>query len=134
MINNFKRMINAVVPVFLAAAGIALIVMGFRSIKMHKEFLPTTAVVSSIERVEEADGGYHDDVYVKYTVDGRPYESVLGGLQRSWSVGEEVAVLYDPADPAVVVAAGSSSTMLFISGAIALVLGLAGAMILFVRK
>ena len=60
--------------------------------------------------------------------------AVLGGLQRSWSVGEEVAVRYDPADPAVVVAAGSSSTMLFISGAIALVLGLAGAMILFVRK
>ncbi len=134
MVNAVKRLINAIVPVLFVAAGIALIVMGFNSVKLRKEYVPATAVVSNIVRIDDTERSYHNDVYVKYTADGRQYESVLGGVQSNWSVGDEVAVLYDPADPSVVVSAGQSSTMMFITGGIAIVLGLAGAMILFVRK
>lgn len=134
MVNAVKRLINAIVPVLFVAAGIALIVMGFNSVKLRKEYVPVTAVVSNIVRIDDTERSYHNDVYVKYTADGRQYESVLGGVQSNWSVGDEVAVLYDPADPSVVVSAGQSSTMMFITGGIAIVLGLAGAMILFVRK
>ncbi len=134
MVNAVKRLINAIVPVLFVAAGIALIVMGFNSVKLRKEYVPATAVVSNIVRIDDTERSYHNDVYVKYTADGRQYESVLGGVQSNWSVGDEVAVLYDPADPSVVVSAGQSSTMMFMTGGIAIVLGLAGAMILFVRK
>lgn len=134
MVNNIKRLINAIVPVVFVAAGIALIVMGFNSVKLQKEYVPATAIVSSIVRIDDTDRSYHNEVYVKYTAEGRQYESVLGGMQSNWSVGDEIAVLYDPADPSTVVSAGSSSTMMFISGGIAVVLGLAGAILLFMRR
>ena len=134
LINTFKRFISAVVPVLFVAAGIALVVMGFKDLRYQKEYVPATAVVSSVQHVEELRNA-HTDIYVKYTVDGKQYESLLQGYQGKWNVGDEIQVRYDPADPAVVVSVGpSSTTMMFIAGAIAIVLGLAGAIRLFINR
>ena len=134
MINAFKRLINGVVPVLFVAAGIALVVMGFKDLRYQKEYVPATAVVSSVELVEEPRN-VHTDIYVKYTADGKQYESLLQGYHSKLNVGDEISVRYDPADPTQVVFVGSSSsTLMFIAGAIAIILGLAGAIRLFINR
>ena len=134
MVNILKRFINALFPVLFVAAGIALVVMGFRDLHYQKTYTLTTAVVSSIQEVDEGRIT-RTDVYVKYSADGTQYESLLQGQRGNWTVGEEIQVRFDPSDPSRVVSVGTSSvTMMFVAGAVAIFLGLIGAIRLFIAR
>lgn len=127
IVNAIKRLLNGVVPVLFVAAGIFLIVMGVRTTRFQKIYDPATAVISNIYRVDEGSD-YHYDVFVKYTVDGKEYDSELGSYNSSMREGQEVAILYDPADPVTIVPAGNSQLIYFyVSGVIAIILGAVGA-------
>lgn len=135
MINAFKRLINAVVPVLFIAAGIFLVVMGVRNVRYQKEYTPAAAVVSYINIVDDARGPVHYDTYVKYSAGGKEYESLLPGSRGGWKAGDELQVLYDPADPSRVVYLGSQSPVLFfIAGAVAILLGAVAIIRLFKYK
>ena len=125
LINILKRFINAVVPVLFVAAGIGLVLMGVSNNRIQKNYLPAAAVVSSVEYVEDSGRSSHYETIARFTADGSEYEAKLSSANAEYSVGQEVALRYDPADPTVaVVDPAQSSTMYFVSGAIAVILGL----------
>ena len=93
---------------FLIPAGILLIVFGiimFGANKNNQDYLPTEAVVTSAELVEDAhtdaDGTHVDatyDVIVSYKVDGKDYTTQLGELP-GYKVGDMTKIYYNPDDP-----------------------------------
>ena len=92
---------------FFIPLGIILIVFGIIMIVIKndtKNYIKTESIVSKIELAEEAhdDGETHYDatyhVYVKYTVDGKEYETELGELS-GYKEGDKVTIIYDPSDP-----------------------------------
>lgn len=92
----------------LLSIGIILVVFGtfvFIANKKNQNYLPVEAVVSKTELVEEAHTDANGDpveasykVYVKYTVDGKEYEEVLGELS-GYKKEQKVTIYYDPKDP-----------------------------------
>lgn len=92
---------------FFIPLGIILLVFGiffFGSVQRTKNFPKTEGVVTRTELAEEAytdREGYHEatyTVYVKYTVDGKDYETDYGVFPQM-KVGDKVSVAYNPADP-----------------------------------
>ena len=86
----------------LAALGVGVYTGFFAT----KGFESTTAVIARIEEDESfasADPGDKQyTTYVTYTVDGKEYTEDLGSYAPGYTVGKEVKVKYDPADPATV--------------------------------
>ena len=123
MVNNVKRLLNALVPVLFIAAGIFLIVMGVKTTHYHKVYKETTATIANIYRVDEGDD-YHYDVFVKYTVDGKSYDSELGSYSSDMREGQEVSILYDSADPLAIIPAGKGQVIYFFAaGVVCILLG-----------
>ena len=96
---------------FLLPAGIILLIFGLfslGSVKDARNYIQTDAVISRTELYREAydeKGEHHEaeyDVFVKYSVDGKEYESELGILSGV-NVGDAMKVYYNPADPSEVV-------------------------------
>ena len=122
----FKKVYSILFPMIFFAAGIGLIFLGFGNIRDRRIYTETTAVISNISYVEDERGG-HYEVLVKYSVDGNEYEAALGQYNTGMSVGQEVAIMYDPGDPNSIKAAGNaSSTMYFVAGFVAILLAAAG--------
>lgn len=94
---------------FLIPAGLMLIVFGiifFIAVNRSKDYIKTEATVTKVELEQEAYTDGNGDrveatytVSVKYTADGKEYESELGGLSE-YKVGDKMTVYYNPADPA----------------------------------
>ena len=93
---------RALIPI-----GIALLVFSvltFGAVDRIKNFSRTDAVVTRAELVEEEyrdSDGTHDAVYrifVKYTVDGKEYESEYGEFTQ-YKAGDRVKIVYNPSDP-----------------------------------
>ena len=93
---------------FLIPAGIALAVFGvvmfIINIK-NQDYIKVDAVVTKAELVEEAhidaNGDHVDatyDVYVKYTVDDKEYETLLGTLP-GYKEEDKLSIYYNPENP-----------------------------------
>ena len=108
---------------FLLPAGIILIIFGLfslGSVKDARNFIQVDAVISRAELYQEYD------VYVKYTVNGREYESELGILSGI-KVGDAMKVYYNPADPSEVVQMRNQAVIPYVAlglGAVALIGGI----------
>ena len=98
----------------LAALGVGVYTGFFAT----KGFESTTAVIARIEEDESfasADPGDKQyTTYVTYTVDGKEYTEDLGSYAPGYTVGKEVKVKYDPADPATVRDASLGFSLYFI--------------------
>ena len=92
----------------LIPMGVILIVFSIlmlKTDKANKNFVEVEGVVTKTELVQEGytdtDGTWVDatyKVYVKYTADGKEYESVLGELP-GFKEGDKVTFGYNPDDP-----------------------------------
>ncbi len=120
---------------FLLPAGIIILLFGIVTfgVKDARNYVEVSAVISKAELVREAyteNGNHHDaeyDVYVKYTVNGREYESELGILAGNIKTGESMKVFYNPEDPGEVVQMRNQALIPYICigvGAIALIGGI----------
>ena len=119
---------------FLLPAGVILLIFGivsFGSVKDARNFIETQAVISKTELYQEAyteKGERHEaeyNVFVKYTVDGKEYESELGILSGV-KEGDSMKVYYNPADPGEVVQMRNQAVIPYVAlgvGAVALIGG-----------
>ena len=92
---------------FFIPAGIFLIVFSilmFISFNNTKNYIEINGVVSKTKLYEEAytdEDTYHEATYeinVKYTVDGKEYDSYLGVLS-GYQKGDKINISYDPNNP-----------------------------------
>lgn len=93
---------------FLIPLGIVLIIFGvvfFISDNKNKNYKKIEAIVSKTELVQEEtiDSEGNTDpamykIFVKYTVDGKEYETELGELYEH-KVGEKIKIVYNPENP-----------------------------------
>ena len=93
---------------FLMPAGLILVICGIiflNAVNKSKDYIKTESTVTKVELEQEA---YTDDkgerteatytVYVKYTVDGKDYETELGGMSEQ-KEGDKITIFYNPSDP-----------------------------------
>ena len=93
---------------FFIPVGILLIIFGvviFSINSKNQNYIKIEAVVSNTELVEEShtdeNGNTVDDVYnvyVKYTVDGKEYDTELGELSE-YKVDDKITIYYNPKNP-----------------------------------
>ena len=134
--NRFIQLMQATtLGRFLIPAGVILLIFGLVTVggvKDARNFKEVSAVISKAELVQEAydeKGEHHDaeyDVYVKYTVGGREYESELGVLSGKINVGDAMKVYYNPDDPGEVVQMRNQAVIPYVAlgvGAVALIAG-----------
>lgn len=125
MSNQLKKLIAVII---LLVGGAVFIVFGATSVKELRDFKQIPAVVSHIEREWTPNGDGTDTeeikIFVTYTVDGQEYTEELQNTKTGYKQGDEITVLYNPADPTVV--SGATKTMTVIQFAVGGVLILAG--------
>lgn len=125
---------------FFIPLGIILIVVSiflFNIGEHNKNYIEIESEVSKTNLVEEAhtdyDGNYVDatyEVYVKYTVDGKEYETLFGELPNR-KVGDKITIVYNPEDPNEI---SSPSSIIFTIGVlVAGIASLVGGIISVVR-
>jgi hypothetical protein len=115
--NTLKRLMKAGAILF----GLAFIIAGVIGIRQDDTFLPTTAVIQSMERTYEAMDSNETDtweVMVAYSVDGKDYVTDLGQKKDDFTVGKEIDILYNPNNPEGIVLPGKTIWFIFmIAGA-----------------
>ena len=104
---------------FFIPAGILLTVFGvaiFIINNQNKDYIKTEAIVSNVVLAEEAytdvDGNRVDETYnvqIKYTVDGKEYESDFEGISK-YNIGDKMTIYYNPTDPSQIT---QSKSMIF---------------------
>ena len=115
--NTLKRLMKVGAILF----GLAFIIAGVIGIRQDDTFLPTKAVIRSMERTYEAMDSNETDtweVMVAYSVDGKDYVSDLGQKKDDFTVGKEIDILYNPNNPEGIVLPGKTIWFIFmIAGA-----------------
>lgn len=115
--NTLKRLMKVGAILF----GLAFIIAGVIGIRQDDTFLPTKAVIQSMERTYEAmDSNEIDtwEVMVAYSVDGKDYVTDLGQKKDDFTVGKEIDILYNPNNPEGIVLPGKTIWFIFmIAGA-----------------
>ena len=115
--NNLKRLMKVGAILF----GLAFIIVGVIGIRQDDTFLPTKAVIQSMERTYEAMDSNETDtweVMVAYSVDGKDYVTDLGQKKDDFTVGKEIDILYNPNNPEGIVLPGKTIWFIFmIAGA-----------------
>ena len=115
--NTLKRLMKVGTVLF----GLAFIIAGVIGIRQDDTFLPTKAVIQSMERTYEATDANETDtweVMVAYSVDGKDYVSDLGQKKDDFTVGKEIDILYNPNNPEGIVLPGKTIWFIFmIAGA-----------------
>lgn len=127
-----NRIFRALAPFIALAVGVLFFVLGFHTLHLRKVYTETTAVITDIQ-VDYGVGDEDDEheVYVSYTVDGTEYEEELDEYTAGMSVGDEVGIMYDPADPGEIISAGAFGVILqFVVG----VLGIFGGVTLLFKR
>ena len=120
--NTLKRLMKVGAILF----GLAFIIAGVIGIRQDDTFLPTKAVIQSMERTYEAMDSNETDtweVMVAYSVDGKDYVSDLGQKKDDFTVGKEIDILYNPNNPEGIVLPGKTIWFIF------MIAGAAGAVI-----
>jgi len=59
----------------------------------------TNAIITHIDTNHDSDGDTDHDVYIKYSANGKEYESQLNLYSSSYYEGKEIEVYYDKNDP-----------------------------------
>ena len=115
--NTLKRLMKAGAILF----GLVFIITGIIGIRQDDTFLPTKAVIQSMERTYEAMDSNETDtweVMVAYSVDGKDYVTDLGQKKDDFTVGKEIDILYNPNNPEGIVLPGKTIWFIFmIAGA-----------------
>jgi hypothetical protein len=115
--NILKRLMKVGAILF----GLAFIIAGVIGIRQDDTFLPTKAVIQSMERTYEAMDSNETDtweVMVAYSVDGKDYVTDLGQKKDDFTVGKEIDILYNPNNPEGIVLPGKTIWFIFmIAGA-----------------
>lgn len=115
--NTLKRLMKVGAILF----GLAFIIAGVIGIRQNDTFLPTKAVIQSMERTYEAMDSNETDtweVMVAYSVDGKDYVTDLGQKKDDFTVGKEIDILYNPNNPEGIVLPGKTIWFIFmIAGA-----------------
>ena len=115
--NTLKRQMKVGAVLF----GLAFIIAGVIGIRQDDTFLPTKAVIQSMERTYEAMDSNETDtweVMVAYSVDGKDYVTDLGQKKDDFTVGKEIDILYNPNNPEGIVLPGKTIWFIFmIAGA-----------------
>ena len=115
--NTLKRLMKVGAILF----GLAFIIAGVIGIRQDDTFLPTKAVIQSMERTYEAADANETDtweVMVAYSVDGKDYVTDLGQKKDDFTVGKEIDILYNPNNPEGIVLPGKTIWFIFmIAGA-----------------
>ena len=115
--NTLKRLMKVGAILF----GLAFIIAGVIGIRQDDTFLPTKAVIQSMERTYEAMDSNETDtweVMVAYSVDGKDYVTDLGQKKDDFTVGKEIDILYNPNNPEGIVLPGKTIWFIFmIAGA-----------------
>ena len=115
--NTLKRLMKVGAILF----GLAFIIAGVIGIRQDDTFLPTKAVIQSMERTYEAMDSNETDtweVMVAYSVDGKDYVTDLGQKKDDFTVGKEIDILYNPNNPKGIVLPGKTIWFIFmIAGA-----------------
>ena len=106
---NFSVNGRRAVPLISVLFGLCFAVLGVVSLCQ-----PKTERLSATAAIVRIDGGQHGEeidytVYVDYEVNGQKYSAAYPAYSSSMKVGDEVEVLYDPADPADITAPGSAA-------------------------
>ncbi len=103
--NKFARIMRNTGPArFFVPLGIILIVFGIilAGFKTDK-YLETNGKIIAVTEVEPIDAEENSeaeyDVDITYTVGGKEYKSTFSNLTGKYSVGDNIKVYYDPADP-----------------------------------
>lgn len=124
----------------LIPMGIIFIVFGIIMMNFTRNadnFIRTDAVVTKAELVpevhsgEDAEPAEQYDVYIKYTVKGKEYETYLGEM-TGYKVGDKVKISYNPEDPEQIIQAGSNviTSLIFVAAGL---LALAGGIISLIK-
>ncbi len=99
-----RKLVAVILPIFIS---VILIVIGFilydNSLKFDKRGVKTDAVIVRIDEKRDSDGDYDHIVYVRYTVNGREYITMLGTYTSSMYVGKTVPILYMPNNPSDII-------------------------------
>jgi hypothetical protein len=96
-------------PLLALLAGIAFIVFGVINFSQHNKYIETDAVVSKVTIIETFYDEPDDvEILVRYTVDGKEYESQLNNTSTNLKEGQNIKVKYDPSDPSKVISASKS--------------------------
>ena len=115
--NTLKRLMKVGAILF----GLAFIIAGVIGIRQDDTFLPTKAVIQSMERTYEAIDSNETDtweVMVAYSVDGKDYVTDLGQKKDDFTVGKKIDILYNPNNPEGIVLPGKTIWFIFmIAGA-----------------
>ena len=115
--NTLKRLMKVGAILF----GLAFIIAGVIGIRQDDTFLPTKAVIQSMERTYEAADANETDtweVMVAYSVDGKDYVTDLGQKKDDFTEGKEIDILYNPDNPEGIVLPGKTIWFIFmIAGA-----------------
>ena len=115
--NTLKRLMKVGAILF----GLAFIIAGVIGIRQDDTFLPTKAVIQSMERTYEAMDSNETDtweVMVAYSVDGKDYVTDLGQKKDDFTVGKEIDILYNLNNPEGIVLPGKTIWFIFmIAGA-----------------
>lgn len=115
--NTLKRLMKVGAILF----GLAFIIAGVIGIRQDDTFLPTKAVIQSMERTYEAMDSNETDtweVMVAYSVDGKDYVTDLGQKKDDFTEGKEIDILYNPNNPEGIVLPGKTIWFIFmIAGA-----------------
>ncbi len=89
---------------FFLLFGVMLLIAGILLLAFNTEgYMETVGRVTSVTDLpydpSDEDARQEYDVTVAYTVNGKEYEGTFANLPDNFAVGEEIKVLYDPADP-----------------------------------
>ena len=140
--NGFVRVIrNSGAARFFIPAGLVLLVFGIILLSMNtRGYVETTGRIAEVTElpvdVTDEDRSVKYDVKVRYTVDGKDYETVFSGLGGNYRTGDDIKVFYDPADPARTTNARMDflGPVLVGAGALSLVIGVFAALRAFRRS
>ena len=116
--NTLKRLMKAGAILF----GLVFIITGIIGIRQDDTFLPTKAVIRSMERTYVATDSNESDIWevmVAYSVDGKDYVSDLGRKKDDFTVGKEIDILYNPNNPEGIVLPGKTIWIIFIIAGVA---------------
>lgn len=110
----------------LVPAGVLLVIFGILMTTFFSgEAYEAVGKVTAVEESVNADKQTEYDVSFDYVVDGKTYSNTFNGLLKSYDVGDEIKVFYDPEDPNRVSNSGNNTIFGFgmIAAGLAALLG-----------
>ena len=101
IINKLSRFMRNSGPArVLVPIGIVLIIFGVITCSFgSRDMVETTGKVTGVREAGEEDGKKVFDVDVSYNADGREYANTFYDMPGDYSVGDDIRIFYDAADP-----------------------------------